>query len=425
MGLNKMRKLLLFILLFLGFGRINATQDTAEIINEKMYGFIADSLNEMVFLGSNPDYRCQFYDKIDSFRASGKGRINILHIGGSHVQADVFSHKVRTRIDSLNGEFKPARGILFPYSVAKTNNPKNYKVTYKGEWRSARNVKRDRDAILGLTGMAVFTSDSIAEISIKLNPSDSIKRWSFTRLKVLGYADNPKVVPMLYMDNSSYLRPVFDSIESTYTYQLATQLDSFKLIIIQTDTVNHRFTLNGFILENDEPGIVYHSIGVNGASVPSYLSCPNFERDLNLTSPDMVVFAIGINDAVPQNFSKNNFIANYDSLISKFRKISPDCFFVFVTNNDSYRKIKRRYRRTRYQLNSNGVLAREAFITLAEKHDASLWDLFSVMGGLDSVKLWEEQGLAQKDKVHFTKKGYELVGNLFFDAFINAYNNKD
>jgi lysophospholipase L1-like esterase len=71
------------------------------------------------------------------------------------------------------------------------------------------------------------------------------------------------------------------------------------------------------------------------------------------------------------------------------------------------------------------VLAREAFITLAEKHDASLWDLFSVMGGLDSVKLWEEQGLAQKDKVHFTKKGYELVGNLFFDAFINAYNNKD
>ena len=62
---------------------------------------------------------------------------------------------------------------------------------------------------------------------------------------------------------------------------------------------------------------------------------------------------------------------------------------------------------------------------LAEKHDASLWDLFSVMGGLDSVKLWEEQGLAQKDKVHFTKKGYELVGNLFFDAFINAYSNKD
>ena len=57
-----MRKLLLFILLFLGFGRINATQDTAEIINEKMYGFIADSLNEMVFLGSNPDYRCQFYE---------------------------------------------------------------------------------------------------------------------------------------------------------------------------------------------------------------------------------------------------------------------------------------------------------------------------------------------------------------------------
>ena len=84
-------------------------------------------------------------------------------------------------------------------------------------------------------------------------------------------------------------------------------MDSLNLIISQTDTILHRFTLTGFLLENDEPGIVYHSIGVNGASVPSYLSCPNFERDLSLIRPDMVIFAIGINDAIPQNFSKNNF----------------------------------------------------------------------------------------------------------------------
>ena len=186
---------------------------------------------------------------------------------------------------------------------------------------------------------------------------------------------------------------IYDSVTSTYTYLLSVPMDSLNLIISQTDTILHRFTLTGFLLENDEPGIVYHSIGVNGASVPSYLSCPNFERDLSLIRPDMVIFAIGINDAVPQNFSKNNFIANYDSLLSKFRNVSPDCFFVFVSNNDSYRKIKRRYRRTRYQLNTNGVLAREAFVTLAEKHDGSLWDLFSIMGGLDSIKKWEESGI--------------------------------
>lgn len=423
--LSKMRRILLFLGVFFYVSQAIAVQDSLETEKRKAFEFIADSLNEMIFLGNNPDFRCKFYDKIDSFRATGKGRINILHIGGSHVQADIFSHTVRCRIDSLNGEFKPSRGVLFPYQVAKTNNPSNYKVTYAGEWKSSRNIKRDREAILGVTGMAVSTVDSIAEIRIKLNPKDSVDRWSFSRLKLLGYAEHPKVIPLLKLGNSSFLHPIYDSVTSTYTYLLSVPMDSLNLIISQTDTILHRFTLTGFLLENDEPGIVYHSIGVNGASVPSYLSCPNFERDLSLIRPDMVIFAIGINDAIPQNFSKNNFIANYDSLLSKFRNVSPDCFFVFVSNNDSYRKIKRRYRRTRYQLNTNGVLAREAFVMLAEKHDGSLWDLFSIMGGLDSIKKWEESGLSQKDKVHFTKAGYTLVGNLFFEAFLNSYNNKD
>ena len=64
-------------------------------------------------------------------------------------------------------------------------------------------------------------------------------------------------------------------------------------------------------------------------------------------------------------------------------------------------------------------------MTLAEKHDGLFWDLCSIMGGLESMKKWEEEGLSQKDKVHFTKRGYNLVGNLFFDAFLRAYNNKD
>lgn len=416
--------LILFCLLLFSSG-VSAMSDTMKFDGKLRYDFIADSLNEMLYLGENSDIRCSFYDKIDSFRATGKGRINILHIGGSHVQADVFSHRVRTLMDSLNNGHTPSRGVLFPYKVAKTNNPTNYIVSYEGSWTPSRNIKKDREAVLGLTGIAVSTIDSIAQITVKLNPKDSSRSWNFSRLKLLGYAEHPQVVPLLKMDNSLYLYPTFDSIESTYTFQLVSPVDSFKLMVIQRDTIPHRFTINGFLLENDEPGIVYHSVGVNGASVPSYLSCPNFERDLNLIKPDMAIFAIGINDAVPQNFSKKQFVANYDSLLSKFRKISPDCLFLFISNNDSYRKIKRRYRKSRYQVNTNGLLAREAFMTLAEKHDGLFWDLFSIMGGLESMKKWEEEGLSQKDKVHFTKRGYNLVGNLFFDAFLRAYNNKD
>jgi lysophospholipase L1-like esterase len=43
------------------------------------------------------------------------------------------------------------------------------------------------------------------------------------------------------------------------------------------------------------------------------------------------------------------------------------------------------------------------------------------MGGLKSMAEWQKYGLAQKDKVHFTKKGYELIGDKFYNALIQFY----
>jgi lysophospholipase L1-like esterase len=34
---------------------------------------------------------------------------------------------------------------------------------------------------------------------------------------------------------------------------------------------------------------------------------------------------------------------------------------------------------------------------------------------------WEKAGLAQKDKVHFTSIGYQLLGDLLYNALISRY----
>ncbi len=105
-------------------------------------------------------------------------------------------------------------------------------------------------------------------------------------------------------------------------------------------------------------------------------------------------------------------------LIAKIKKVSPSCEFIFITNNDSYKRYKRRY----YN-NTNGLLAKEAFYQLAEKYNAGIWDLFTIMGGLTSMKKWEEKNLAQRDKIHFTVKGYQLLGDLFYNALMKEYMN--
>ena len=55
------------------------------------------------------------------------------------------------------------------------------------------------------------------------------------------------------------------------------------------------------------------------------------------------------------------------------------------------------------------------------EYEAAVWDQFDIMGGLRSMQKWQNEGLAQRDKVHFTKDGYILIGDLLFNALIERY----
>ncbi|MCQ2959649.1 MAG: GDSL-type esterase/lipase family protein [Bacteroidales bacterium] len=385
------------------------------------YPFIVDSMNVICIPNKESSRLSNFYEKLNLQIRGCEDQLSILHIGGSHVQADMFSHQVRSHFDTLISDSHASRGIIFPFETAKTNNPSNYKVSHTGYWISSRNVRENRVAELGVMGIAVTTSDSSASITVNLNTEEEKHRWKFNRLTLIGYGDSRLVEPVLCVDDTTYIA-VYDSVSSTYVYKLQHLAERFTMKIIQKDSVNHSFTVNGFIPENDNRGIVYHAIGVNGASVPSYLSCEHFERDLALIHPDLVIFAIGINDAVPENFSDSVFIANYDSLIAKIETVVPNCAYIFITNNDSFRK-NGSGKSSTYSVNKNGLKVQRDFYELARRHDGGVWDMFAIMGGLSSMKQWEAFGLAQKDKIHFTRKGYKLMGDMIYHAIIDSYNN--
>ena len=40
-----------------------------------------------------------------------------------------------------------------------------------------------------------------------------------------------------------------------------------------------------------------------------------------------------------------------------------------------------------------------------------------------SADKWRNAELLREDGVHFTRQGYELQGNMIYDALMNAYNN--
>jgi lysophospholipase L1-like esterase len=415
-----MKKLLSAFILLAVAGCLHAQEFHKEISG---YEGIDYSYNRIQIPGNDSTKINAFFQKFDSLFVFGTGKINILHIGGSHVQADFFSNQVRRNLDEVNRDLKPSRGYIFPFSVAKTNNPTNYTVEYKGKWSSARNVQKNREVPMGVGGIAVYTKDPEAEITVRLNVDAFDHRWDFDELKLIGYVEDNSmsVKPVLIYNDSTYIEAEQDVVSKTYLFSLPGLTDSFTIRFLQEEFIPHTFILNGFIPQKDEEGIVYHAIGVNGASLSSYLNSENFEEELKLISPDLVVFGIGINDATGRDFHEATFIANYNSLISKIKRASPNCVFIFITNNDSFRKISRR----KYAVNRNGLVAQKAFYRLAEQNQGGVWDLFGLMGGLSSMQKWEKAGLAKVDKIHFTKEGYILIGNLFYNALMNYYLNND
>lgn len=356
---------------------------------------------------SSPTMR-YFLAKWYKVTTTGKGSINIVHIGGSHVQGGTFPHTVRTRLLCDYPTLVGGRGLVFPYSAAaKCNNPPDYRVHCKEKVILTRNVHKNPEHPMGLCGISVTAHDELTRIQMLNN--DRRVDYGVTHIEVLGSSPN-QVVPRLSYDSREVCPSYVDPASHRFVFNLQQAVDSFDILLPCGE--GESFTLTGVYLGSRHPGITYHSIGVNGAAVPDYFKGEYLSADLRLVRPDLVIFGLGINDAHGAGFDTVVFRKRYLRLCDSIRSVNPNCAFVFITNNDSYRKVGRRS----YSVNTNGVLAREVFYRLAAQTGGAVWDQFEIMGGLKSMSLWEKVGLAQHDKVHFTREGYTLMGNMLYEA---------
>lgn len=441
-----------------------------------------------------------FYKRLDSLALFGKGQINIVHIGGSHVQADVMTHQLRRNMTGLLPGMTSDRGLLFPFRAARTNNPTSYKIEYTGKWEKCQNSLPPIDRALGICGIAISTEDKAASICFNLNPDTTTEaKWQYNRLTLMATVNDMTLLPILIIGTDSiapaeishdctlhsdttpiitpnatayytYYTPystdhgciklcdaekakllgqwnmsdsdscdtraviTSDSISMGYeplkadsAYTTPTRFDSLE-IGIESDNksiVEERshsnlsdklFTINGFIPYTDETGIVVHSVGVNGASLPSWLRCSEFEHQMGLLKPDLVLLAVGVNDAnvAYGRFDTTAYIANYNRILEQIYRINPDCAVIFITNNDCVLRTGR----YSHGANRNTALVASAMRTLAKQHNAGIWDLYDIMGGFGSMAVWRDRGLANKDRVHFLAPGYRLLGDMLFNAII-------
>ncbi len=354
-----------------------------------------------------------FNDKLDRLFFGGEGQVNIVHIGGSHIQADMWTAELRDRIQRVAPGTRAGRGFIFPYNMAGSNNPYWYEPVYTGNWTMSKNTVRADTSQLGLAGYSVTTRDPQTSLRISFR-GDLYTGYTFTRATVMHGRDSSFVVSAVCNDTGTVVTYATDVAQGITVFEFSRPVDTLNLRFEQTDTLTQRsFTLRGINLASDDPGIYYHASGVNGAATWSWLRCQRLEEELALLKPDLVVFSIGINDAHDPDFCASCYEKNYEKLIAHVRHVNPDAAVLLVTNSDSYRK-------RRYPVR-NADDVRDVMLRLGRKHGTGVWDLYGVMGGQGSIRLWQRQGLAKRDLIHFTRQGYTTVGDLMFTAIMKEY----
>ncbi len=374
---------------------------------ETYIDFDADTL----YWGRDSMTLVRFYEKLERLLATKQGNLHILHIGGSHVQAGTMTHRIRTHLLDEFGGPPASRGLIFPYSTAaKCNNPYDYRTSKAQPFNLIRNVYKCHDFPLGASGIAVWNADAMNSFTIKMNAPDY--DFAADTVILLGETHGWPIDPILKEDTIYHFPDSIDFENGRYYYFFDKKIKDFTFYLpcSKGDT----FVVNGVLLKNERPGITLSSIGVNGAQTSSYLRCQHFARDMKLLQPDLVIFGIGVNDAFGDEFDSVAFKNNYLALVERIREANPDCAFIFFSNNDTWK----RGRKGRYYVNPTGPVVAEVMYRLADLTGGAVWDQFHIMGGLRSMEDWRKKGLAQKDRVHFTAAGYNLIGDLFYNAFI-------
>ncbi len=418
-------------------------------------GVVDKSKNSII----NKEALQNFYDKLKQ-----DSTVSILHIGDSHLQANYISHRLREMFQEKYGN--AGRGITFPLRLSRTNGHLDIKYYSDITWDRTRIID-SKNANVGAAGIAISTTEPqffiklvnqdslpISQIKIVGKGLDKIKvgipnttiklrksltpsrvyrvrrgdclgiiarkfHTSIRQLKRLNRIRGTRInigqklivrtknkPENLNLEQFDLITPIQKS-DSVLLVDIALPISDLYLIN-KTPKHNTPTKIDAIFVDSNQKGVVYNSIGVNGAKYCDYNKSDLFFQELKNISPDLIVLSLGTNEAFERPYDKEQFREDLELFLSKLNGVS-NCHNILLTTPPSS-LIKRRYTNKKLGQFSNTLKQ------VAQEKNIAVWDLYDIMGRENGMKKWAKNKLAARDRIHFTQKGYYLQAELLYNA---------
>lgn len=372
----------------------------------------------------------RFFAALDSLQAGKDTVISVVHLGDSHIQAGHYSGRVMRLLQQQFGN--AGRGWIAPFKLSRTNEPDDYFISSViREWTTGRCIQHTLKTPIGIGGIGIQAVSPSINFDISIAPLNGAG-YGFNQ--VVLYRGN-KSMPMLpaghLKDSVQVVLADTVCVEGVLadTFRIACLADTFQLQSSRRKQGTNRllpassFTnlYYGFSLTNGFSGILYHSIGVNGAMYVNYTD-EAYVQQLALLKPSLLIISLGTNETFGRRFTSSEFSGQIRQFITLVKKYMPQTCLLLTTPPECYKRTYVKKKRT-YVRNENTHRAAQAIVGYAREEGLACWDLYTVTGGKNSCRKWHSNGLMGRDRVHFTKEGYREQGTLLYRALMQGYMN--
>lgn len=328
--------------------------------------------------------------KLKTWEHRKNAKFRVLQIGDSHTAGDFFTDRLRLRLRQQWGD--GGIGWVYPNAV---KGQRMATVRYSGtgfQTASSRNVAGD----FPLGGVAAKTNGG----SITLSAADG---------SVGVYRVSVFAKPLLAEQGL-----VFNGREVKAANSGWQLLDSRADLPLTLES-SMPWDVGFINIENENKGVTVSAMGINGSQLTHWSKWrPDWSDDLAQTAADLVILAYGTNEAFADSIDIEETEKKWKSYIRQIKSSLPEAGILIVGAPESLKSTSGSCGSRPLRLDEIQQMQRR----IAREERVMFWSWQDAMGGACSMKSWMAQGLAAKDGVHFSARGYAQAADKLADSLI-------
>ena len=360
-----------------------------------------------------------FYAALANTEAKQSGAITrITHYGDSPITNDGITGTARRLLQERFGD--AGHGFILVDRPWEWYGHQSITFTSSGGWTGDSLMNpMTKDGMFGLGGVTFHPS---AGKSTRFGPAtsgDTGKNFSSADIYYLAQPGGGQFSVSVNGDSSQIISTDTDAAKSAFREIKAARpgANTFEI-----KTVSGGVRMFGAVLENDGPGVVYDSLGVNGAYaglLARVMNEPHWAEQLRHRQPDLLILNYGTNES---EYASDDQMARYErdlrEVVRRVHAALPTVSILIVSPMDRGKHAAGGRVTT---LDSIPKIV-EMQHRVARDTGCGFLNLFAAMGGEGTMARWHEgrHHLVGGDLTHPTADGAITVGVLIYHAIVKA-----